>query len=68
MPITIVVNGEAHITNDGQTLLGLLSELKIAPERVAIELDKRIVKQARWQETELRPGAHIEIVQFVGGG
>ena len=68
MAITIVVNGDAKSAPEGQTILGLLHELNIPPERVAIELDRRITKQSRWKETELRPGAQVEIVQFVGGG
>jgi thiamine biosynthesis protein ThiS len=35
---------------------------------VAVELDRRIVKQPHWPETILRTGAQLEIVQFVGGG
>jgi thiamine biosynthesis protein ThiS len=66
--ISIQVNGEPRTTAEGQTLLGLLAELRIEPVRVAIELDRRIVKQPRWADTALRPGSEIEIVQFVGGG
>jgi sulfur carrier protein len=68
MPIDIVLNGEPCATPEGQTVLGLLQQLEIDPARVAIELDRRIVKQPFWAETVLRPGAEIEIVQFVGGG
>jgi sulfur carrier protein len=68
MPISIVVNGESQTAPEGQTILGLLQQLKIDPERVAVELDRRIVKQPRWGETTLDAGAQIEIVQFVGGG
>lgn len=68
MMIAIVVNGEPHTAPEGQTVLGLLEQLKIDPERVAVELDRRIVKQPRWRETKLDAGAQIEIVQFVGGG
>ncbi len=68
MSISILLNGEAHTAQEGQTILGLLRELGIEPERVAVELDRRIVKQARWGETELMAGAQVEIVQFVGGG
>jgi sulfur carrier protein len=68
MPIEIVVNGVARTAEEGQTLLGLLRELQLEPARVAIEVDRRIVKQASWVDTALRPGAQIEIVQFVGGG
>ena len=66
--IEITVNGEARSASEGQTILDLLRQLEIDPAQVAVELDRRIVKQPRWQETILHPGAQIEIVQFVGGG
>jgi thiamine biosynthesis protein ThiS len=68
MRIHILVNGEPRNTDDGQTVLGLLRELQLEPERVAVELDRRIVKQPLWNDTLLRDGAQVEIVQFVGGG
>jgi sulfur carrier protein len=68
MAIAIMVNGEAQTVPEGQTVLGLLRQLQIDPERVAVELDRRIVKQTRWAETSLNPGSQLEIVQFVGGG
>ena len=68
MSIGIVVNGQPHASPEGQTILELLEQLQIDPARVAIELDRRIVKQPHWRETVLAPGAQVEIVQFVGGG
>lgn len=68
MPIEIVLNGERRSAREGETVLGLLEQLQIDPERVAIELDRRILKPSLWADTALRPGAEIEIVQFVGGG
>ena len=68
MSMQITVNGEARSAPDGQTLLGLLQELKLDPARVAVELNRRILRKPLWAETVLRPGAQIEIVQFVGGG
>ncbi|MGA2724408.1 MAG: sulfur carrier protein ThiS [Bryobacteraceae bacterium] len=68
MPIDIVVNGQPQSAPEGQTLLGLLDQLQLDPARVAVELDRRIIKQPQWAETILRPGAQLEIVQFVGGG
>jgi thiamine biosynthesis protein ThiS len=68
MPIEIVVNGETHTTASGQTVLGLLRQLGLDPARVAVELDRAIVKQALWAGTALHEGARLEIVQFVGGG
>ena len=66
--IEIVINGEAVSTPAGQTVLGLLEQLHIDPARVAVELDRKIVKQPKWSETTLCAGSQLEIVQFVGGG
>ncbi len=66
--IQIVVNGEPRVAQRGQTLLALVESLGIAPDRVAIEMDRRIVKRPEWGVTRLNGGASIEIVQFVGGG
>jgi thiamine biosynthesis protein ThiS len=68
MPIDVVVNGEPRAIPPGQNILDLLRDLHLDPSRVAVELDRRIVKQPRWSETVLEPGAQLEIVQFVGGG
>lgn len=68
MVIEIVLNGEHRTAPEGQTVLGLLEQLRLDPSRVAVELNRRIVKQPRWADTVLQPGAEIEVVQFVGGG
>ena len=66
--IEIVVNGESRQVPVGTTITGLLATLGIPPERVAVELDRAIIKSPAWPETTLQPGARIEIVHFVGGG
>ncbi len=68
MNIEVVINGEVRSTAEGQTVLGLLRQLQLDPARVAVELDRRIVKQQKWSETTLSAGAKLEIVSFVGGG
>jgi thiamine biosynthesis protein ThiS len=66
--ISIVVNGEERTVRAGETVTDLIRVLELDPERLAIELDRSIVKRAQWPTTTLRAGAKIEIVQFVGGG
>ena len=68
MEIQVVINGETRTIPEGETLLALLHRLNLDPSRVAVELDRRIVKQPKWCETNVQAGAKIEIVQFVGGG
>jgi sulfur carrier protein len=66
--IEIVVNGESRNVPAGQSLLSLLGHLELDPARVAIELDRRIVRKPAWEDTVVQAGARLEIVQFVGGG
>jgi sulfur carrier protein len=66
--ITIVVNGEERAMAQGDTIAVLVGSLGLDPERLAVELDRKIVKRADWSATVLAPGSEVEIVQFVGGG
>jgi len=68
MEIPVVINGVERTVAPRLTVLELLLSLGLEPARVAVELDRRIVKQAHWSGTMVEPGARIEIVQFVGGG
>jgi sulfur carrier protein len=68
MDIEIVVNGEPRRVSRGETVLELLQGLGLEPARVAVEMNRRIVKQPLWSDTEVPDGAQVEIVQFVGGG
>ena len=64
----ITINGERRAVEPGATLLDVVRSLGLEPERVAVELDREIVKRERWTETKVAGAAEIEIVQFVGGG
>jgi thiamine biosynthesis protein ThiS len=66
--IRVTVNGQQCIATDGQSIMDLLRSLGIDPQRVAVEMDRKIVKSADWSTTTLKPGTCLEIVQFVGGG
>jgi len=64
----ITINGERRAVEPGATLLDVVRSLGLEPERVAVELNREIVKRERWAETKVAGAAEIEIVQFVGGG
>lgn len=66
--ISIFINGESCSVATGQSVAGLLTRLDIQTERVAIELDKAIIRKRDWERTMILNGAHLEIVEFVGGG
>jgi sulfur carrier protein len=66
--VALTINGERREIPAGLTLLGLVGYLGLDPERVAVEMDRRIVKRAEWDSTAPAQGSQLEIVQFVGGG
>ncbi len=66
--IRVSVNGQIRPVPAGLTVLGLLGFLEIAPDRVAVELNREIAPKASWDTALVGDGASIEIVQFVGGG
>ena len=63
-----LVNGERRTVPSGVTLMDLVLSLGLEPDRLAVELDREIVKRERWPATSVPSGAMLEIVQFVGGG
>ncbi len=64
----VEINGESRVVEEQVTLKGLIEHLKLAPERLAIELNHRVVRRADWPRIPLNEGDRIEIVHFVGGG
>ena len=66
--IRVYINGEAHQMAEPQTVAALLATLNVPAERVAIELNKTIVRKREWGSTLVGEGAQVEIVEFVGGG
>ncbi len=64
----VFVNGERLEVPSDSNVVQLLEFLKIAPDRVAVELNKNIVRKRDWEATSVAQGAHMEVVEFVGGG
>ena len=65
--MTIIVNGQSRDVPDSATVLTLLADAKLSPQKVAVELNKRLIRTERYSEP-LKPGDEVEIVTFVGGG
>ncbi len=64
----VELNGEPRELGEGATLLTLIEQLALAPERVAVELNRDVVRRTDWPGTRLAEGDRVEIVHFVGGG
>ena len=64
----IMLNGERRTVTDGITVLGLLELLKIQHQRVAVELNREIVKKDLYGATTIKDGDVLEVVSFMAGG
>jgi len=62
------INGDDRDFNAPLTLSGLVEQLGMKQDRVAIELNRDIVPRDKWLQTNLSEGDRLEIVHFVGGG
>ena len=63
----VFVNGEPREVTE-TTLAGLVTELDLPVARIAIELNRDVVRRSDWDSTMLKDDDRIEIVHFVGGG
>jgi thiamine biosynthesis protein ThiS len=66
--VNIVINGEVKELPRPLTLDELLRHFSLPSERVAIELNKAVVRRKDWAEVSVAEGDRLEVIHFVGGG
>ena len=66
--IKITVNGKQMQIIPKFTLKSLITKLIIPQNKIAIELNKKIIDKKRISKIQLKKGDKIEIVHFIGGG
>ena len=64
----VQVNGEPKELNEGTLLSELVTQLDLPVQRIAVELNRSVVRRIEWDKTVLQHDDRIEIVHFVGGG
>ena len=64
----VYVNGEYKELGERLSLLELLNILNLPIQRIAVELNRSVVRRAEWESTQLKDDDCVEIVHFVGGG
>jgi sulfur carrier protein len=65
--MNVIVNGQPREIADGTTLRQLVEQHNLKPEKVAIELNRRLTRSDKY-DLPLKEGDEVEIVTFVGGG
>lgn len=66
--MTIFLNGEARELDSQKTVAELLEVFSLPKQRVAIELNRQVIRRQDWEKTEVADQDKIEVVHFVGGG
>jgi thiamine biosynthesis protein ThiS len=66
--ITLEINGETRTVTGVSNVRELLEQLGIPQTRVAVELNRKIIRRVEWEDTPISNLDRVEIVQFVGGG
>jgi len=64
----IFVNGEIRELNQEMNLQEFLKHLSMPSERIAVELNKEVVRKKDWETIKINDADKIEIIHFVGGG
>lgn len=64
----IRLNGKERKVPADATVASLLADLRLPGDRVAVEVDREIVRRGEWEGKRLHPGVAVEVVHFVGGG
>ena len=64
----VYLNGETREVPDGLNLEQLLQHFSLPSQRVAIELNKDVVRRTDWTAVNVSESDKIEVIHFVGGG
>ncbi len=66
--IEIQLNGKPYSLSKGVNIDSLLEELSIPKDKVAIELNRKVLHKENYTKTVLKNNDQVEIVTFIGGG
>ena len=64
----VYINGESKEVQGTPTLAELITQLDLPAARIAVELNREVVRRSDWGNTMVHEDDRIEIVHFVGGG
>ena len=64
----VYINGESQDVSGTPSLSDLINQLDLPAARIAVELNRKVVRRSEWSTVVLRDEDRVEIVHFVGGG
>ena len=64
----VFINGESQELSGKPSLADLIAQLELPAARIAVELNREVVRRSDWSVTMLNENDRVEVVHFVGGG
>ena len=64
----VYINGDSKEIQGSPSLAELITQLDLPAARIAVELNREVVRRSEWANKVLHDEDRIEIVHFVGGG
>ncbi len=66
--MSVAVNGLPHDLDEGTTVAELVALLGAPRTGVAVAIDHDVVPRSAWEETVVRDGSRVEVLNAVQGG
>lgn len=64
----VLINGESREVPESVNLTTLLELFSLPSQRVAVELNRNVIRRVDWETVTISEGDKIEVIHFVGGG
>lgn len=64
----VCINGEIKEVAGEMSLTALLRTFALPDKRIAVELNKEVIRKKDWESVLINEADKIEIIHFVGGG
>ena len=66
--INVYINGEKKLISISSNLSDVLKNFEINANKIAIEINQKVIPKSLYKNTLIKNEDKIEIVQFIGGG
>ena len=66
--MNLIVNGEAYVAKQPESVAALLEEMGIGGRPVVVVLNDEVIPASSWSACGFRDGDRVELFRLVGGG
>jgi len=66
--INVYINGEKKLISISSNLSDVLKNFEIDANKIAIEINQKVIPKSLYKNTLIKNEDKIEVVQFIGGG